>query len=424
MLTFYFFCSYPKPDTTLNTFDTILSDVVHVGEDVITFDAVVLQDTCSVLLYQAERDVNRRYYEFTKAVGVTDSQEYQNQLLRTFEDINRHLEFIGYQVKTNSLQGQGMATLRTREAQFWHDMEKTHGERTSTFITDKVVNDAGDVEKARGLLAAWARAVENQIGTNKACGYAKAVYSNVHVLLSHVKTMNENVYWMAQESLTDNINFVYCSNWYWAYSAGTTTYDPTSVDSSAEQNVQDAQNMCHCILEEGKTAYDCKALPQKPNSRRLAIAERKTAFPVHPLLPQRNETLFERMERMEERINAKIEDVCVSKPKTKGNKKKPKADKSGSNLFTNEEEEDENENRELMIDGYEALEAKLDDMYVSVADIKGKIDTDVADMKGKINMLEGRMEKVESKMNKMEGKMDTIIEMMTQLLEQEKSVKE
>ena len=148
------------------------------------------------------------------------------------------------------------------------------------------------------------------------------------------------------------------------------------------------------------------------------------------------------MEMVGESVKAKIGDGfgCASKPRGKGNKK-PKADKSGSNIFTNEDDGDENENRELMTDGYEALEAKLDDVYVSVADVK----TDAVDMKDKINLIEGKMNMVEGKMNTfeddiadirgkvdaieadvtdMKGKMDTIIEMMTQLLGQEKLVKE
>ena len=141
-----------------------------------------------------------------------------------------------------------------------------------------------------------------------------------------------------------------------------------------------------------------------------------------------------------------------TQPRGKGNKKKPKPGTSGSQLFTNNEDNvDEGESgkhRGMMTVGYEALEEKLDEVYNSVADVKtdvadvktdvvnteGKMDvveTDIADMKGKVNAfkarmdrMEGKMDRIEGKMDRMEGKMDTIIGMMPQLLEQEKLVKE
>ena len=127
-----------------------------------------------------------------------------------------------------------------------------------------------------------------------------------------------------------------------------------------------------------------------------------------------------------------------TQPRGKGNKKKPKSGKSGSQLFTNNEdnfEEGESGNhRGMMAVGYEALEEKLDEVYNSVADVK----TDVVNTEGKMDAIEdkvnaieadvadikGRMDTMEGKMGRMEDKMDTIIEMMAQLLEQEKLVKE
>ena len=58
--------------------------------------------------------------------------------------------------------------------------------------------------------------------------------------------------------------------------------------------------------------------------------------------------------------------------------------------------------------------------FVPPVNTEGKMDvveTDIADMKGKVNAFKARMDR-------MEGKMDTIIGMMAQLLEQEKLVKE
>ena len=105
-----------------------------------------------------------------------------------------------------------------------------------------------------------------------------------------------------------------------------------------------------------------------------------------------------------------------NQPRGKGNKKKPKDEKSGSQLFTNEDntEEGESGNRGMMAVGYEALEEKLDDVYNSVADVK----TDVVDMKADVVDMKGRMDAMEGRMDRMENKMDTIIEMMAQLLEQ------
>jgi len=140
------------------------------------------------------------------------------------------------------------------------------------------------------------------------------------------------------------------------------------------------------------------------------------------------------MELVGESVKDKIGDACGSKPRGKGNKK-PKSDKSGSNLFTNEGDEDENENRELMEVGFEALvEEKLGGVYDSVADMKSKMNM----IEGKMNMVEGKMnafevdiadirgkvDAIEADVTDMKGKMDTIIEMMTQLLGQEKLVKE
>lgn len=163
------------------------------------------------------------------------------------------------------------------------------------------------------------------------------------------------------------------------------------------------------------------------------------------------------MEMVGESVKAKIGDACESKPRGKGNKK-PKSDKSGSNLFANEEEDDaeESNNRDLTEVGFEALmEEKLDGVYDSVTDIKTNVNvmegnvadvkTDVVDMKDKMNMVEGKMNAfeadiadmkgkmdamdgkvntIEADVTDMKGKMDTIIEMMTQLLGQEKLVKE
>ena len=52
------------------------------------------------------------------------------------------------------------------------------------------------------------------------------------------------------------------------------------------------------------------------------------------------------------------------------------------------------------------------------------IETDIADMKGKVNAIEADVADIKGRMDAMEGKMDTIIGMMAQLLEQEKLVKE
>ena len=116
-----------------------------------------------------------------------------------------------------------------------------------------------------------------------------------------------------------------------------------------------------------------------------------------------------------------------TQPRGKGNKKKPKSGKSGSQLFTNNEdnfEEGESGNhRGMMAVGYEALEEKLDEVYNSVADVK----TDVVNTEGKmdaiedkVNAIEGKVNAIEADVADMKGKMDTIVEMMAQLLEQEK----
>ena len=130
-----------------------------------------------------------------------------------------------------------------------------------------------------------------------------------------------------------------------------------------------------------------------------------------------------------------------TQPRGKGNKKKPKSGKSGSQLFTNNEdnfEEGESGNhRGMMAVGYEALEEKLDEVYNSVADVKtdvADVKTDVADVKtdvvntegkmdaieDKVNAIEGKVNAIEADVADMKGKMDTIVEMMAQLLEQEK----
>ena len=163
------------------------------------------------------------------------------------------------------------------------------------------------------------------------------------------------------------------------------------------------------------------------------------------------------MELIGESIKDKIGDACGSKPRGKGNKK-PKSDKSGSNLFANEDDgnEEEGSNRDLMEVGFEALmEEKLDGVYDSVTDIKTNVnvmegnvanvktdvvglkdkmnmvevkmnafEADIADMKGKMDAIEADVTDMKGKMDKIEDKMDTIIEMMTQRLGQEKLVKE
>ena len=141
------------------------------------------------------------------------------------------------------------------------------------------------------------------------------------------------------------------------------------------------------------------------------------------------------MEKVGRSVKMVIGDM-KTQPRGKGNKKKPKPGKSGSQLFTNEDnvEEGESGNRGMMAVGYEALEEKLDEVYNSVADVKtdvvnteGKMDaveTDIAGMKADVADMKGKVNAIEADVADMKGKMDTIIEMMAQLLEQEKLVKE
>ena len=290
-------------------------------------------------------------------------------------------------------------------------------------------------------LITWDGAVASQIFINAfSVNFPKFTYDNLQVMMTDINTMNNNIHDVNEEALTDTVDFVYCSNWFWAYNSGLPVEDPQTTDKLCEcvlAGHSAGGPICTCYLRQDSTdtlqacvtkcdvpnPTDASCEPELRNNRRALQEKRDTRFPKHPDLPKPHNHTVITITELEAIKDDIIKEINAIETCCEGNKVKAKQAKKdkGERMLLDTPDFD---NRMKMVEGkLEALEGKLEaiegHMKANVEANKAIKEANMA-LEGKLEAIEGHM-KANVKANRvldeanraLARKMDEIMQMMS-----------